>query len=187
MASSSLLLVFLHICVISISVTASSLLESNNLNLNAYTDDEMWALFSSWRAKNPRPYDNNNSLDEELKRFTIFKQNVHYINAHNEKKNSSYWLGLTKFADLTNEEYKAMYLMGPKSEPNQQDFSKYRISFEFDSNTTIPSSVDWRQKGAVNDPKDQGLCGKLFFSLKFPCRICIFRRISLIVYASFQF
>ncbi|MCO5590650.1 hypothetical protein L7F22_044623 [Adiantum nelumboides] len=149
-----------YICLFSISVTANSLLGSYNLNLNAHSDDEMWALFNSWRANNPRPYDNNNSLDEIAKRFNIFKENVQYIKAHNDQKKSSYWLGLTKFADLTNEEYKAMYFKGSQSAQNQSgSSSSFSIPFKFKSNVRFPSSVDWRKSGAVTPPKDQGLCG----------------------------
>ncbi|KAI5058362.1 hypothetical protein GOP47_0026532 [Adiantum capillus-veneris] len=157
--SRPLLFITLYIWLVSISVKAGTLLGSYNFNLNAHTDDEMWALFNSWRAKNPRPYDNNNSLDEELKRFNIFKENVQYIKEHNEKKNSSYWLGLTKFADITNEEYRALYLKGSRSEQNQSSGSSYSIPFKFKSLVQIPSSVDWRKSGAVTTPKDQGLCG----------------------------
>ena len=137
--------------------------------LKSQSDDEIWALFKDWKGRNHRSYDDNNSLDEELKRFNIFKENVRYISAHNAK-NSSFWLGPNKFTDLTNEEYKAMYLMGPKRKEftSLSSSSKYHIPFKFESNSFIPSSVDWRQNGSVTPPKDQGSCGEFH-----PSRILI--------------
>ena len=130
--------------------------------LKTQSDDEIWALFKDWKGRNHRSYDDNNSLDEDLKRFSIFRNNYNYVRAHNEGKRSSYRLGLNKFADLTNEEYNAMYLMGPKRKEftSLSSSSKYHIPFNFERNSFTPSSVDWRQNGSVTPPKDQGSCGE---------------------------
>uniref|UniRef100_A0A3Q7FJE1 Peptidase C1A papain C-terminal domain-containing protein n=1 Tax=Solanum lycopersicum TaxID=4081 RepID=A0A3Q7FJE1_SOLLC len=65
-------------------------------------------------------------------------------------RNQIYVLGLNRFADLTNEEYKTMYL-GPKSD------SRYRLiksknsshHYVFWASDHVPESIDWRIKGAV--------------------------------------
>ena len=166
--TSSLLLAYVTIlfCIFSID-GASNLQLEGKFRLKSHTDDDIWALFKDWKERNHKSYDDNNSLNEQLKRFNIFKQNIRYISEHNAKE-SSFWLGPNKFADLTNEEYRAMYLMGPnrrKETPSSFSTSKYHIPFEFDRNTFIPASVDWRQNGSVTPPKNQGTCGKLQFFL----------------------
>ncbi|KAL4344536.1 hypothetical protein AHAS_Ahas11G0188200 [Arachis hypogaea] len=42
-------------------------------------------------------------------RFKIFKENLRFIHEHNSTGNKPYKLGLNKFADITNEEYRARY------------------------------------------------------------------------------
>merc|ERR1712050_728218 len=65
-------------------------------------------------------------------------------------RQSSYRVGLNKFADMTNEEFKAQYRnLKQKTTPR-----KVEMLNEFNT----PSSVDWRGK-AVTGVKDQGQCG----------------------------
>jgi len=73
---------------------------------------------------------------------------------HNDKK-KSFTRTINKFADLTNAEYREQYL-GFKAQPNSPVSRDRHIVF---NNFKIPSSVDWRNKSAVTDIKDQGACG----------------------------
>ncbi|KAH7285031.1 hypothetical protein KP509_33G008600 [Ceratopteris richardii] len=154
-----LLLTLLQFCVISLRVKASNRYNTFDSLLSSQSDDAAWELFNRWRANHRRSYDSDNSLDELMKRFSIFKENVKHVRSHNERSNSSYWLGLNQFADLTNQEYRALYLREPivkkYKAPARSNFS---VPFTFKSNGK-PSSVDWRKDGAVNPPKDQGPCG----------------------------
>ncbi|CAA6661399.1 unnamed protein product [Spirodela intermedia] len=78
-------------------------------------------------------------------RFEIFRDNLRYIDEHNRPENNhSYTLGLTRFADLTNEEYRSLYLG-----------DRYQVAY----GEELPDAVDWREKGAVPPIKDQGSCG----------------------------
>jgi cathepsin L len=72
-------------------------------------------------------------------------------------------LGLTKFADLTNEEYRSMFL-GTRTRKSKGllSGSKKSTRYAFRDDDKLPESVDWREKGAVVDVKDQGQCGELF-------------------------
>lgn len=100
-----------------------------------------------------------NALGEKDKRFEIFKDNLRYIEEQNALSNRTYKLGLSRFADLTNDEYRNMYL-GTRPDPKRR-LSKVRSDrYEPRLGDSLPDSVDWRDKGAVAPVKDQGDCGK---------------------------
>jgi hypothetical protein len=138
--------------------------------------DEIWSVFTDWLARNPRPYADQNTINpaEIMRRFSIFRDNLHYVRAHNEGERSPFKLGLNKFADLTNEEFKSMYLVGGLlqkslnrsrngSDDNRDSRNGDQLPFELPIDKVLPKSVDWRKKGAVAPPRDQGACGKLCF------------------------
>ncbi|CAH9142684.1 unnamed protein product, partial [Cuscuta epithymum] len=99
-------------------------------------------------------------------RFAVFKENLEFIHAFNrEKKNRSFRLGVNAFADLTNQEFRALRTTGYNSsrrnlhlndnndgKPSSHDTFKYR------NFTAIPTSLNWKKKGAVTPVKDQGQC-----------------------------
>ncbi|GLU04224.1 hypothetical protein SLE2022_213830 [Rubroshorea leprosula] len=116
------------------------------------TDDEVMAMYEAWLVKHGKVY---NALGEKEKRFQIFKDNLRFIDEHNAE-NHAYRVGLNRFADLTNEEYRATYL-GAKKSPRK--VSKSSDRYEPRVGDSLPDSVDWRKKGAVVEVKDQGSCG----------------------------
>eukprot|EP00253_Pinus_taeda_P029765 PITA_29765 len=76
------------------------------------------------------------------------------------KKNLTYRLGLNQFADLTTEEFRAMYL----KPMNMQEVEKLKrrglknVSFTSQNSNSLPRSFDWRSRGAVSSVKNQGDC-----------------------------
>lgn len=121
------------------------------------SEERLLRLFESWQSKHGKFY---HSLQEEVKRLEIFRKNLEYIDAHNRnrkssKKGSGHWLGLNKFADLTNEEFKAIYSRKPKK-PARSPLQYERPRLD---TCDTPSSLDWRKKGVVTGVKDQGDCG----------------------------
>ncbi|KAI4296894.1 hypothetical protein L6164_036814 [Bauhinia variegata] len=106
-----------------------------------------------WMAKHGRTYAND---AEKEQRFKIFMENLQYIENFNNAGNKSYKLGLNKFADLTTEEFIASYT-GLRI-PSLPKSSKV-ASFSPLNLDDAPTSLDWRQKGAVTAIKDQGQCG----------------------------
>jgi cathepsin L len=63
-------------------------------------------------------------------------------------------MGVNQFTDLTPQEFKDQYISGMKS-----PVGSYGCKSFTSSASGAPSSIDWRQKGAVTSVKDQGQCG----------------------------
>ena len=90
----------------------------------------------------------------------IWMANTDMIREHNQafsRGEHTYSLKMNKFGDLTTEEftsqmngYRSMRALGvPRS----------GAAYMVHSSAPLPSSVDWRQEGAVSPVKDQGQCG----------------------------
>lgn len=112
-------------------------------------DDAVLDVFHRWIERHSRVY---RSLSDKQRRFQIFKENLLYIHNHN-KQQKSYWLGLNKFSDLTHEEFRAQYL-GTRPAPRIRKDADFIFA-----DVEAAKSVDWREKGAVSEVKDQGSCG----------------------------
>lgn len=126
----------------------------------ARTHKELQSLYESWLVKNHKNY---NALGEKERRFEIFKDNLRFIDENNNNNSVSrtYKLGLTRFADLTNEEYRAKFLGVKIMEGKRKvNFSAKSERYVFKDGDELPEAVDWRQKGAVAPVKDQGQCGE---------------------------
>eukprot|EP01018_Ginkgo_biloba_P029126 Gb_19399 [translate_table: standard] len=116
-------------------------------------EDRKFNLYESWLVKHKKVY---NSLEEKQQRYEIFKDNLGFIEAVNQK-NQSYWLGLNEFADMSHDEFKSKYL-GTK--PNMSNRLRgYGKPFRYENVVDIPNSVDWRKQGAVTRIKNQASCG----------------------------
>lgn len=112
--------------------------------------NKQWLDFSEFQSKFNKKYSN---FEELTHRFEIFKQNVAEIYKHNKNENNTFTLGVNQFTDLSREEFVQYYVSG------LNDYQSYGCELYTSSNTQLPSSIDWRQKGAVTSVKDQGQCG----------------------------
>lgn len=74
-------------------------------------------------------------------------------NAKYERGEKTYFLKVTQFADLTDEEFESNFLKYQWSE------IEYNETFVTPAGAVIPEAIDWRTKGAVLEVKDQGHCG----------------------------
>ncbi|KAG6401994.1 hypothetical protein SASPL_138862 [Salvia splendens] len=119
------------------------------------TEERLWDLYERWRSHHTV----SRSIHDKQKRYNVFKANAHYINDFN-KMDKPYKLKLNKFADMTNHEFKSVYA-GSKVGHNRmfQGAPRANRSFMYEDVHDVPTSVDWRKKGAVTAVKDQGSCG----------------------------
>ncbi|WVY95384.1 hypothetical protein V8G54_034472 [Vigna mungo] len=106
--------------------------------------------FQQWKSQHGRNYADD---AEKGKRFEIFVKNLEYIEKFNSAGNKSYKLGLNPFSDLTEEEFIASRtgLKVNSSRPRSTPATPLNVK-------DIPKSLDWRERGAVTNVKDQGVC-----------------------------
>ncbi|KAK2974153.1 hypothetical protein RJ640_021444 [Escallonia rubra] len=102
----ALLLFFLFVSASASDMSIIKFDETYDTKSSWRPDDEVMAVYESWLVEHRKSY---NGLGEKEKRFQIFKDNFHFIDEQNVA-NRSFKLGLNGFADLTNEEYRSMYL-----------------------------------------------------------------------------
>lgn len=144
------------------SSSASDISVSSYEQSDWRSDAEVMDIYNSWLAKHGKAY---NGLEEHDRRFQIFKDNLKFIDEHNAQ-DRTYKVGLNSFADLTNEEYRAIYL-GTRTDSKRRVMKAKNPSlrYAFRAGEKLPESVDWRVNGAVNPIKNQGSCGKQIYFL----------------------
>ena len=117
---------------------------------------ESWYAYKSVYGKD---YVND---EEETLRFGIFRTNLLMIDKHNDEENANVdnraVHGITKFADLSSEEFQSMYLTATTDHSNGKEQSTKRHSHK--KTITASGIVDWTgvYTGAVEEQKDCGCC-----------------------------
>ncbi|CAN6898496.1 unnamed protein product [Brassica oleracea var. botrytis] len=152
--NTALVILLLTMIAVSSAIDMSIISYDKNhhtISAGSRSDAEVYKLYEEWLVKHGKV---QNSLTEKDRRFEIFKDNLRFIDDHNGK-NLSYRLGLTKFADLTNDEYRSMYV-GSRL---KRKSTRTSLRYEARVGDALPESVDWRKEGAVAEVKDQGSCG----------------------------
>ena len=111
-------------------------------------DAYMFEQFQKFITKYEKKY---SSIKEYLARFEVFRRNI----MQTLQENNSYTTGVTKFSDLTLQEFKRTYLNLNYDAMAMANFDPYYVK----ETNAAPASWDWRSKGLVSAVKNQGSCG----------------------------
>ncbi|XP_016135399.1 cathepsin L1-like [Sinocyclocheilus grahami] len=115
--------------------------------------------FHAWKMKFGKIY---RSVEEESQHKQTWLSNRKLVLVHNmmaDQGIKSYRLGMTYFADMSNEEYRQVAFHGCLGSMNNTKARGGATFFRLKDAVVLPSSMDWRDKGYVTGVKDQGQCG----------------------------
>lgn len=104
-------------------------------------------------------FNKNYTIEEYDNRFEIFKDNINFIIRENIKE-KNYTLGINQFTDLTLDEYKK-YNLNKQSDNilySSKRFGKKCDVMNYEQ-LDVPKDLDWRERNAVTNIKNQGQCG----------------------------
>lgn len=116
-------------------------------------------LFQRWMAKHRKVYRNPGEAEMRLENF---RRNLKYVIQKNSRRKSAggHSVGLNRFADMGNEEFREVYLSKVKKPASKRWDGRRRNSpLHGVKSCEAPSSLDWRNYGVVTGVKDQGSCG----------------------------
>lgn len=122
--------------------------------LAAPIDSEMLGAFQQYALQFNKSYDSS----ELAARLSAFAANVKRVDELNAIEGEEVY-GLTKFSDLTPEEFKARYLTYTRSSFDRSKVPVFDAAVEPGSLLNVSGSIDWRTKKKVTPVKDQGQCG----------------------------
>jgi KDEL-tailed cysteine endopeptidase len=140
------------IFVAALALSAVGFSAYNNFSATkAVASASIRSAFQEWKVKYAKTY---KSPKEEAYRLSVFNANFLKVAKHTD---SSFKVGLNLFADLTEQEFLAKYT-GLNSMPVRNAGVKVG-NLPTKSVSQQPTTVDWRQQGAVNAVQNQGQCG----------------------------
>lgn len=118
--------------------------------VRVYSEEESFGLFQKFITKYNKKY---SSIEEFMARFKLFSASL-----NRPVKNKSWKEGITKFSDMTYQEFKRTYcnlnynyLTAVNAKPAN-----------FVSNGNAPDEWNWIDQGYLQKVKDQGSCGSCY-------------------------
>jgi cathepsin L len=147
-------MIILAILAVTIAGAAPRVIAARELP--AALDTAMVSRHEKWMAEHGRTYADE---DEKARRLDVFRANAKLIDSFNAAGENSHRLATNRFADLTDEEFRAARtgLQRPSAAVAGAGSGGFR--YENFSLADAAGSVDWRAAGAVTGVKDQGSCG----------------------------
>jgi len=118
------------------------------------TDQES-IIFQNFQKFIKKYHKHYSSMNEFLARYQVFRMNVKDSSL---KKNSAYKTGITKFSDLTRQEFAKTYLNLNYNAMAIPNFEPAEVK----ETNGAPDAYDWRDYGRVSGVKDQGSCGSCY-------------------------
>ena len=134
-------------------------LDDGLLGNNGMLHEEVFSLFREWCDFHGKAHATGK---EARDRFSAFKANLLRVSENTEAARArGYSIGLNSLADLTLEEFRATRL---GTHPNNRGVLPARASSAAafvpgDLSAVGLKSVDWVERGAVSEVKNQGRCG----------------------------
>ncbi|CAB1447449.1 unnamed protein product [Pleuronectes platessa] len=113
---------------------------------------ELLGQFKEFMVKYNKVYGSQEDVD---RRLSIFHENLKTAEKLQSLDQGSAEYGVTKFSDLTEEEFRSTYLNPLLSQTNLHRTMKPASPAQ----GPAPASWDWRDHGAVSPVKNQGMCG----------------------------
>jgi cathepsin L len=126
------------------------------IHLAPLTESHYQNEFTSFVKKFSKKY----THDEFFPRYAIFKANYNKIRHHNAGSHS-YSMAINEFADMTFTEFHSKMtgykrvnreFLRSKNGPSAHHAKKLHAN-------AVPAAIDWREKNAVTEVKNQGQCG----------------------------
>ncbi|KAL6478444.1 hypothetical protein MHYP_G00142790 [Metynnis hypsauchen] len=114
--------------------------------------------FHAWKLKFDKIY---HSVEEESQRKMTWLINRKQVLLHNmlaDQGIKSYRLGMNRFADMDDQEYRQMF-KGCLGSFNETKTSSASTFLRQAGGAALPATVDWREKGYVTGVKNQLDCG----------------------------
>jgi C1A family cysteine protease len=99
------------------------------------------------------------TVAEREERRSTFESNHRLIQQHNARKDVTYTMAMNHFGDMTAAEMRSLvYPRNDRARKYAKAHPAHATHKKSDAGSN-PSYVNWVEKGAVNPPKDQGICG----------------------------
>lgn len=117
-------------------------------------------IFREFEAFQKEFNKNYSTIEETLKRYEIFKTNLHLSFQHKIMNPTAHY-GVTFFSDMTSEEFHESFL---KMKGASEKMPSFNVNFikemkiDLGDDFEIPNSFDWREKGVDAPVESQGAC-----------------------------
>lgn len=137
------------ICLLSVAAVAASAFSVTSDNVDAALK------FNAFAAQYNKQYQTTAEWDSAFENFKASLARVAAAEARGVKG----VYGITKFSDLSKEDFRAKYLMPKGSIDIKMMAEKFAVDHSTGPVGADPATFDWRSKNAVSPVKDQQQCG----------------------------